>query len=171
MNKIIINVNDWSSCLYAYLLKKKNPDIEVETTEETIVSPLTKEDLKNEDGSYPELALILFDMLDTPMRQYLLEGINLAEFNPLTPGGQMFWEHMINSEDLTKKALEEGQAIGKWDTLRQIMNMGQIAYMAKINAVLSYMKMKKDEASKDEVLLFFEEYYWDNAVALLTEEK
>ena len=172
MGKFKYAPNHIFSCMYAYWYAKKFGEDTIEPDDEAAMpATFDKEFFLEEDGSCCELISIMFDQQNTPVFWYLIEGINLTEFDPSTPGGKMLWEHLFNSENLTKKALEEGQAIGKWDTLRQIMNMGQIAYMAKINAVLSYMKMKKDEASKYEVLLFFEEYYWDNAVALLTEEQ
>ena len=165
------NPNDWLNCLVVYVEQKKNPDLKIESTDEIIDMALDKDSLKREDGTYPEVATYLFDMHDTPMKQYLIEGFNLAELDPATDGGKMFWEHVLNSEDLTKKALEEGQAIGKWDTLRQIMNMGKIAYMAKINTVLSFIKKIGIDSSKDAVLSMFDEYYWNNATTLLTAGK
>ena len=81
-----------------------------------------------------------------------MEGLNLTEFDPSTPGGKMLWEHLFNSENLTKKALEEGQAIGKWDTLRQVINMGQIAYMTKVNAAVAYLKQGITEERETHVV-------------------
>ena len=144
---LLYNPNEWMDCLVAYIWHLKNPDLKIEATDMILDLTFEKEYLQREDGTYPEIATILFDQKDQPVCQYLIEGFNLAEIDPASEGGKMFWEHMLNSEELTKKALEEGQAVGKWDALRQVMNMGQIAYMTKVNAALSYYrKWSKDES-------------------------
>lgn len=141
MGKFKYGPNHIFSCMYAYWYAKKFGEDTIEPDEEAAMPvAFNKEFFLEEDGSCCELVSIMFDQQGTPVFWYLIEGINLTEFDPSTPGGKMLWEHLFNSENLTKKALEEGQAIGKWDTLRQVINMGQIAYMAKVNVAIASLK-------------------------------
>lgn len=140
MGKLQYNPLHIFNCMYAYWYTTKYGEDSIEANETAQDNLMDKEFYQLEDGTYPELINIIFDQSQTPIFWYLMEGLNLTEFDPSTPGGKMLWEHLFNSENLTKKALEEGQAIGKWDTLRQVINMGQIAYMTKVNAAVAYLK-------------------------------
>lgn len=140
MGKLQFNPNHIFNCMYAYWYTTKYGEDSIEANETAENNIMDKEFYKLEDGTYPELIEIVFDQSQTPVFWYLIEGLNLAEFDPTTPGGKMLWEHLFNSEHLTKKALEEGQAVGKWDTLRQVINMGQLAYMTKLNSAIAYLK-------------------------------
>ena len=140
MGKLLFNSNHVLNCMYAYWYMTKHGEDPLEASEHAPNLTIEKEYFKLEDDTYPELIDIVFDQNQTPVFWYLFEGLNLTEFDPTTPGGKMLWEHLFKSEHLTKKALEEGQAVGKWDTLRQVINMGQIAYMTKVNAAVAYLK-------------------------------
>lgn len=140
MGKLMFNSSHVFNCMYAYWYMTKHGEDTIEASENAPNFTIEKEYFKLEDDTYPELIEIVFNQSQTPVFWYLLEGINLTEFDPTTPGGKMLWEHLFNSEHLTKQAIEEGQAVGKWDTLRQVMNMGQIAYMVKLNAALAYLR-------------------------------
>lgn len=172
MGKFKYNSNYIFSCMYAYWYAKKYGEDTIEPDEEAdMPATLNKEFFLEEDGSCCELVSIMFDQQNTPVFWYLMEGLNLTEFDPSTPGGKMLWEHLFNSENLTKKALEEGQAVGKWDTLRQIINMGQIAYMTKVNAATAYLKHGITEERENHVAEILNMEYVDAARDILSRAK
>ena len=171
MGKLQFNPNDALNCMYAYWYMIKHGDDAIEASDQAVDLTIEKEFFKLEDDTYPELIEIIFDQKQTHVFWYLLEGLNLAEFDPTTPGGKMLWEHLFNSEHLTKKALEEGQAVGKWDTLRQVINMGQIAYMTKVNAALAYLKKCMTEERETHVAEVLNMEYVKAAREILSREE
>ena len=172
MGKFKYGPNHIFSCMYAYWYAKKFGEDTIEPDEEAaMTATFDKEFFLEEDGSCCELVSIMFDQQGTPVFWYLMEGINLTEFDPSTPGGKMLWEHLFNSENLTKKALEEGQAIGKWDTLRQVINMGQIAYMTKVNVAISYLKHGFTEEREAFIATLLDKEYVNAARDILSRDK
>ena len=171
MGKLQFNPNHIFNCMYAYWYTTKYGEDSIEANETAENNIMYKEFYKLEDGTYPELIEIIFDQSQTPVFWYLLEGLNLAEFDPTTSGGKMLWEHLFNSEHLTKKALEEGQAVGKWDTLRQVINMGQIAYMTKVNAAIAYLKNGMTEERETHVAEVLNMEYVKAARDILSREE
>ena len=168
MGKLQYNPLHIFNCMYAYWYTTKYGEDSIEANEIAQDNLMNKEFYQLEDGTYPELINIIFDQSQTPVFWYLMEGLNLTEFDPSTPGGKMLWEHLFNSENLTKKALEEGQAVGKWDTLRQILNMGQIAYMTKVNAATAYLKQGITEERETHVAEILNMEYVKAARDILT---
>lgn len=172
MGKFKYSPNHIFSCMYAYWYAKKFGEDTIEPDDEAAMpATFDKEFFLEEDGSCCELVSIMFDQQNTPVFWYLIEGINLTEFDPSTPGGKMLWEHLFNSENLTKKALEEGQAIGKWDTLRQVINMGQIAYMTKVNVAIAYLKHGFTEERENLIAALLDKEYVNAARDILSRDK
>ena len=171
MGKLQYNPLHIFNCMYAYWYTTKYGEDSIEVNETAQDNLMDKEFYQLEDGTYPELINIIFDQSQTPIFWYLMEGLNLTEFDPSTPGGKMLWEHLFNSENLTKKALEEGQAIGKWDTLRQVINMGQIAYMTKVNVAISYLKHGFTEEREAFIATLLDKEYVNAARDILSRDK
>ena len=171
MGKLQYNPLHIFNCMYAYWYTTKYGEDSIEVNETAQDNLMDKEFYQLEDGTYPELINIIFDQSQTPIFWYLMEGLNLTEFDPSTPGGKMLWEHLFNSENLTKKALEEGQAIGKWDTLRQVINMGQIAYMTKVNVAISYLKHGFTEEREAFIAALLDTEYVNAARDILSRDK
>ena len=171
MGKLQYNPLHIFNCMYAYWYTTKYGEDSIEVNETAQDNLMDKEFYQLEDGTYPELINIIFDQSQTPIFWYLIEGLNLTEFDPSTPGGKMLWEHLFNSENLTKKALEEGQAIGKWDTLRQVINMGQIAYMTKVNVAISYLKHGFTEERENLIAALLDTEYVNAARDILSRDK
>lgn len=138
------NPDVWWECALAYWVKAHNPEIELKANRESSATfEWNKESFKKEDDTYPEVVNFMFADEESMEYQSFACGVELTEYDPLTPGGWGFWSEIFNTEDLKKVALEsaDGVAYGKWDALRQVMNMGQIAYITKynlcVNALLS----------------------------------
>lgn len=157
-------------CMYAWWAKHHTDGVVLTPVEECADIKYDKEIFQREDGTYPEVISIMFDQAESPIHWYLIEGLYLTEFDPNTPGGDMLWEYVFNSEELTKKAIEEGQAVGRWDTLRQVMNMGQIAYMTKLNSAIAYLKQGFTEERETNVAEVLNMEYVKAARAILEKE-
>lgn len=145
------NPDSIEGCLEAYRQKKKGNEIIANYDDATTY---TLEELwKQEDGSIPEAIQIFFGRKGDRTRQIFIEGVGLTEFDPGTPGGYSFWTSVLEAEDLSKKIAEDpdGVVTGQWDTLRQVLNMGQIAFMAKYNGAMAYYRRyhNKRQALRD----------------------
>lgn len=149
----VYNVNNWMQCLAAYFFKLKGDDIEpvekdIEVTNDSPVqlssSDMTdclKQTFEDESGKITSEAasIILNGYNDLPTYLSLVEAIKLTEFDPMTEGGEAFWKNLFECKSLKEEAEKEGAAFGKWDVLRQAINMGSIAYIAKLNAAMAFV--------------------------------
>ena len=149
----VYNVNDWRSCLAAYFFKLEGDSIEpvekdIKVTEDSPVQldasdmiECLKNNFVKEDGSITSEAasIILNGSTDFPTYLSLIEAINLTEFDPMTEGGEAFWKNLFECKSLKEEAEKEGAAFGKWDVLRQAINMGSIAYIAKFNTAMMFI--------------------------------
>lgn len=149
----VYNVNDWMQCLAAYFFKLKGDDIEpvekdIEITNDSPVQlssndmiDCLKSHFVKEDGEITSEAasILINEAKDLPTYLSLVEAINLTEFDPMTEGGEAFWKNLFECKSLKEEAMEEGAAFGKWDVLRQAINMGSIAYIAKLNTAMAFV--------------------------------
>ena len=149
----VYNVNDWKQCLAAYFFKLEGDEVEpvekdIEVTNDSPVQLTSKdmlgclqEHFMKEDGAITSeaAAIILKGGGDIATYLSLVEAINLTEFDPMTEGGEAFWKNLFECKSLKEEAKEEGAAFGKWDVLRQAINMGSIAYIAKLNTAMSFV--------------------------------
>lgn len=138
------NPDVWWECALAYWVKAHNPEVKLKATRESSATfEWDKDKFKKEDDTYPEVVNFMFADEESLEYQSFACGVELTEYDPSTPGGWGFWSEIFNTEDLKKVAIEsaDGVAYGKWDALRQVMNMGQIAYITKynlcVNAIMS----------------------------------
>ena len=149
----VYNVHDWKQCLAAYFFKLEGDDIEPveKDIEETNDSPVQlssndmidclKKTFEDESGKITSEAasIILNGSNDLPSYLSLVEAIKLTEFDPMTEGGEAFWKNLFECTSLKEEAEKEGAAFGKWDVLRQAINMGSIAYIAKLNTAMAFV--------------------------------
>lgn len=147
------NPNDWKSCLAAYFFKLDGDELKpvenkIEVTEDSPIKldssdmiTCLKKHFMNEEGNVTSEAahIIINNVNDIPTYLSLVEAINLTEFDPMTEGGEAFWKNLFECKSLKEEAIEEGAAFGKWDVLRQAINMGSIAYIAKLNTAMSFV--------------------------------
>ena len=149
----VYNIHNWKECLAAYFFKLNGAEVEpvekdIEATEESptqLCSSDMIESLKknfiNENGETTSEAasILLNESKDLPSYLSLVEAINLTEFDPMTEGGEAFWKNLFECKSLKEEAEKEGVAFGKWDLLRQAINMGSIAYIAKLNTAMAFI--------------------------------
>lgn len=149
----VYNVNDWKQCLAAYFFKLKGDEVEpvekdIEVTNDSPVQlssndmiDCLKQSFVDETGKITSEAasIILSGSNDLPSYLSLVEAIKLTEFDPMTEGGEAFWKNLFECKSLKEEAMEEGAAFGKWDVLRQAINMGSIAYIAKLNTAMAFV--------------------------------
>lgn len=149
----VYNVNDWKQCLAAYFFKLKGDEVEpveknIEVTNDSPVQlnsndmiDCLKQSFVDKDGKITSEAasIILSGSNDLPSYLSLVEAIKLTEFDPMTEGGEAFWKNLFECKSLKEEAMEEGAAFGKWDVLRQAINMGSIAYIAKLNTAMAFV--------------------------------
>lgn len=149
----VYNVNDWKQCLAAYFFKLEGDEVEpveknIEVTNDSPVQlssnnmiDFLKSHFVKEDGEITSEAasIILRGSNDLPTYLSLVEAINLTEFDPMTEGGEAFWKNLFECKSLKEEAEKEGAAFGKWDVLRQAINMGSIAYIAKLNTAMAFV--------------------------------
>lgn len=143
---VTYNPKRWKDCCIAYLEKQKGETIAANVDlgamkDEYDLDVALKEAFCNEDGTYKsEAAKILVNGVnDFPTYMSLVEAINLTEFDPMTEGGEAFWKNLFECKSLAEEAENEGVAFGKWDVLRQAINMGSIAYIAKLNNAMAFI--------------------------------
>lgn len=149
----VYNVNDWKQCLAAYFFKLEGDEVEpvekdIEITNDSPVQLNSndmidhlKQTFEDESGKITSEAasIILHGSNDLPTYLSLVEAIKLTEFDPMTEGGEAFWKNLFECKSLKEEAEKEGAAFGKWDVLRQAINMGSIAYIAKLNTAMSFV--------------------------------
>lgn len=149
----VYNVKDWKQCLAAYFFMLNGDDIDpvekdIEITNDSPVQlnsndmiDCLKHAFEDDSGKITSEAasIILSGYNDLPTYLALVEAINLTEFDPMTEGGEAFWKNLFECKSLKEEAEKEGVAFGKWDVLRQAINMGSIAYIAKLNTAMSFV--------------------------------
>lgn len=147
------DVENWEQCLVAYCFKLEGEEIEpfnkdlpitenspVKVDERDLGNMLRDHFSDNENKITSEAASILLnEEKDLPTYLSLVEAIKLTEFDPMTEGGEAFWKNLFECTSLKEEAMEEGAAFGKWDVLRQAINMGSIAYIAKLNTAMAFV--------------------------------
>lgn len=178
MAKLFYNPELWGECIFAYWGKAHDNSVELIPENKVHYVPLdegNKEEFYLEDGTYPEVIEILCkDDLDQ-QKMSLIEGINLTEFDPNTPGGWGFWSAVFNVENLREVAKNSPDqiAFGEWDVIRQIINMGNIAYVAKVNTCVSMIKNAVQPKDMIEGLIrqFFGDSYWQIANDILSKDE
>lgn len=139
----IYNPNDWEESCLAFFAKKEGNSIKVDTSSHTSAHATLLGKLQSEvekAGEAPSEAMQIL-LNEGVYASYfpLTEAIQLTEFDPSTEGGYKFWDTLFSCTSLKDKAKKEGTAFGEWDLLRQAMNMGTIAYMAKVNVINKFI--------------------------------
>lgn len=151
------NPGSWMDCCLAYFAKKEGEEIKEEEEQHTHVVTSFRAKLASEfnyEGKpNSEAATILLNDNDIPTYLSLTEAIQITEFDPATEGGYNFWDNLFSCTSLKEKAKEEGEAFGKWDVLRQAINMGSLVYVGKLNACLAYVAKKGNTDESRQVIL------------------
>ena len=147
------DADNWKQCFVAYCLKLEGEEIEPRDKNATITedSPINVEEQdvgnmlrshfsdKDKNITSEAASILLNKEEDLPTYLSLVEAIKLTEFDPMTEGGEAFWKNLFECKSLKEEAEKEGAAFGKWDVLRQAINMGSIAYIAKLNTAMAFV--------------------------------
>lgn len=146
------NPSDIISCALAYLIKltwvRDNVEYDLVKWEgkknknNESIPDLWKE--AYESDTLPKSVRILYNPED-PEYKYLIEGIDLCEFDPSTEEGNALWEDLFKKEEPIDK--EDGVTLYKWSAVDQLIGMGQI-----VEAYKARQKEKENAASVSETL-------------------